>query len=160
MGTDLTTGIYKDAKTTGDYPSQQELPHLPPSAQTVFDFVKSHPGCTGKDVKEGTGLPRRTVYSATEKLKEHGLVDARGSLSDSRQEKYFTTAYLQELKQAKKEMPASVPASAAAQKVMTPRNPILLHDEEELLPEEPPSRSKTKETSYQRWCRENGVGNN
>ena len=40
---------------------------------------------TGKEIREATGLPRRTVYTALRRLRELGLLQARQSLRDTRQ---------------------------------------------------------------------------
>jgi len=40
---------------------------------------------TGKQLREATGLPRRTVYTALRRLRELGVLHERSSLRDTRQ---------------------------------------------------------------------------
>lgn len=40
---------------------------------------------TGKEIREATGLPRRTVYTALRRLREMGMLQERSSLKDTRQ---------------------------------------------------------------------------
>jgi DNA-binding MarR family transcriptional regulator len=44
---------------------------------------------TGKQIREGTGLPRRTVYEALRRLDEQGAIQERRSLRDTRQTYYW-----------------------------------------------------------------------
>ncbi len=40
---------------------------------------------TGKQLREATGLPRRTLYTALQRLRDMGLLKTRHSLRDTRQ---------------------------------------------------------------------------
>jgi DNA-binding MarR family transcriptional regulator len=40
---------------------------------------------TGKQLREATGLPRRTIYTALRRLREMGLLEEQASLRDTRQ---------------------------------------------------------------------------
>lgn len=67
------------------------LPPVPPSVQTVLCQLHEHDPMTGKQLRETTGLPRRTVYSALQTLRDLGLLHERLSLQDTRQT-YFWLA--------------------------------------------------------------------
>ena len=58
---------------------------LPASVQAILHKLEGHAPMTGKQIREETGLPRRTVYTALRKLREMGLVRERSSLRDTRQ---------------------------------------------------------------------------
>jgi DNA-binding MarR family transcriptional regulator len=64
------------------------LPHLAPSVQTVLCALYERHPLTGQQIRETTGLPRRTVYAALQRLKEVGVLQERVSLRDTRQS-YF-----------------------------------------------------------------------
>jgi len=67
---------------------QQELPNLegaPASVQAIVHQLAGHAPMTGKEIREATGLPRRTVYTALRRLREMGLLKERSSLKDTRQ---------------------------------------------------------------------------
>ena len=61
------------------------LPHIPPSVQTVLCTLYGHDPMTSQELRESTGLPRRTVYAALRTLRDLGLLKERLSLKDSRQ---------------------------------------------------------------------------
>jgi DNA-binding transcriptional ArsR family regulator len=63
----------------------EQLPAMPESAATVLCTLDHHKPMTGKDLREATGLPRRTLYTAIQKLKEVGVLHEQVSLRDSRQ---------------------------------------------------------------------------
>lgn len=44
---------------------------------------------TGKQVREATGLPRRTIYGALNRLRELGVLREQPSLRDTRQTYYW-----------------------------------------------------------------------
>jgi len=67
----------------------ERLPELPESAQTVFCRLYQHKPMTGKQIREATGLPRRTLYTALQRLKETGVLKEQVSLRDSRQSFYW-----------------------------------------------------------------------
>lgn len=58
---------------------------LPASAQAVLRELQGHQPMTGKEIREATGLPRRTIYTALRKLRQLGLLHERQSLRDTRQ---------------------------------------------------------------------------
>lgn len=64
------------------------LPAVPPSVQSVLCALVERQPRTGAELREATGLPRRTVYAALQRLKRMGLLHERLSLKDSRQS-YF-----------------------------------------------------------------------
>ena len=64
------------------------LPPVAPSVQAVLcTLYEQHP-LTGAQIRERTGLPRRTVYAALQRLKGLGVLHERVSLRDTRQS-YF-----------------------------------------------------------------------
>lgn len=63
----------------------QRLPPVPSSVQTILCQLYGHPPMTGKELREATGLPRRTIYTALRKLRSLGLLKERSSLRDTRQ---------------------------------------------------------------------------
>ena len=64
------------------------LPPVAPSVRTVLcTLYEQHP-LTGQQIRERTGLPRRTVYAALQRLKGIGILHERVSLKDTRQS-YF-----------------------------------------------------------------------
>lgn len=58
---------------------------LPESVQTVLSQLLGHSPMTGKELREATGLPRRTIYTALRKLRDMGVLKERLSLRDTRQ---------------------------------------------------------------------------
>lgn len=62
-----------------------------PSVRTILGLLEGHAPMTGKQLREQSGLPRRTVYTALRRLREMGLLKERPSLRDSRQT-YFWIA--------------------------------------------------------------------
>ena len=67
------------------------LAPLPPSVQSVVCALNGHAPMTGQQLRENTGLPRRTIYEALRRLKEMGIRRERTSLRDTRQT-YFWIA--------------------------------------------------------------------
>jgi len=65
--------------------------HVPPSVQEVFCTLYGQMPLTGRQLRESTGMPRRTVYEALKRLQQLGLLKMRTSLKDSRQT-YFWIA--------------------------------------------------------------------
>ena len=55
------------------------------SVQAIAQQLADHAPMTGKEIREATGLPRRTVYTALRRLREMGLLQERSSLKDTRQ---------------------------------------------------------------------------
>ena len=64
-------------------------PGLPESSQKVLCELTGGDPLTGKDLRDRTGLPRRTLYTALQRLQEAGAIEARTSLRDSRQTYYW-----------------------------------------------------------------------
>lgn len=65
---------------------------VPPSAQEVFCTLYGHDPMTGAQLRESTGLPRRTVYSALQKLRALGILREQLSLRDTRQTFFWLDA--------------------------------------------------------------------
>jgi DNA-binding transcriptional regulator GbsR (MarR family) len=66
----------------------QTMPDLtaaPASVQAIVHQLVERSPMTGKEIREATGLPRRTVYTALRRLREMGLLQERSSLKDTRQ---------------------------------------------------------------------------
>ncbi|MEK6986446.1 MAG: MarR family winged helix-turn-helix transcriptional regulator [Candidatus Thermoplasmatota archaeon] len=70
----------------------RSLPHISPSVQTVLCTLVEHTPMTGQQIRESTGLPRRTVYAALKVLKTLGILRERASLRDTRQTYFWVTA--------------------------------------------------------------------
>jgi DNA-binding MarR family transcriptional regulator len=62
-----------------------ELPPLAPSVRTVLQALYEQHPLTGAQIRDRTGLPRRTVYAALQRLKEIHILHERVSLRDTRQ---------------------------------------------------------------------------
>lgn len=67
------------------------LPHIPPSVQTVLCTLYGKDPMTSQQLRESTGLPRRTVYAALRTLRDLGILKERTSLKDSRQTYFWLT---------------------------------------------------------------------
>lgn len=65
--------------------AQAELPPVPPSVQEVYCALHEGTPMTGRDLRSATGLPRRTVYAALQRLREIGVLEEQVSLRDARQ---------------------------------------------------------------------------
>lgn len=65
---------------------------VPPSVQEVFCTLYNHDPMTGQDIRQTTGLPRRTVYEALRRLKTLGILRERISLKDTRQTYFWIPA--------------------------------------------------------------------
>lgn len=61
------------------------IPDAPDSVKTVLCALEDHEPATNKTLQEKTGLPRRTLYTALQKLQAQGLVKRQISLRDTRQ---------------------------------------------------------------------------
>lgn len=61
------------------------LPDAPLSVAKVLCTLDRHPRMTNKEIQEATGLPRRTLYSALQRLQDEGLIRRQISLADTRQ---------------------------------------------------------------------------
>ncbi|MEA3143316.1 MAG: Sugar-specific transcriptional regulator TrmB [Thermoplasmata archaeon] len=70
----------------------QNLPPVPISVQTILCQLYGHTPMTGKQLREATGLPRRTIYTALRKLRDLGLLQERQSLRDTRQTYFWVPA--------------------------------------------------------------------
>lgn len=58
---------------------------VPDSVQAILLHLQGHAPMTGKEIREATGLPRRTIYTALRRLREMGLLKEQASLRDTRQ---------------------------------------------------------------------------
>lgn len=70
----------------GRFPAPQMLPS---SVVAVLDALSTKAPMTGKELREFTGLPRRTTYTALRRLREMGLLHEKASLRDTRQTYYW-----------------------------------------------------------------------
>lgn len=84
----------------------ESVAHVPPSVQTVYCAMYGHQPMTGRQLRDATHLPRRTIYAALQRLKELDVVKERASLRDTRQTFYWV---------------AGVPATPAASPEARPR---------------------------------------
>ena len=69
--------------------SLKAVARVPPSVQTVYCALYGHQPMTGRQLRDVTNLPRRTIYAALQKLKELDVVKERASLRDTRQTFYW-----------------------------------------------------------------------
>jgi predicted transcriptional regulator len=69
--------------------SLQAVAHVAPSVQTVYCTLYGHEPMTGRQLRDATNLPRRTIYAALQRLKELDVVKERASLRDTRQTFYW-----------------------------------------------------------------------
>jgi DNA-binding transcriptional regulator GbsR (MarR family) len=71
--------------------SLEAVAHVPPSVQTVYCALYGHQPMTGRQLRDATNLPRRTIYAALQRLKELHVVKERASLRDTRQTFYWVS---------------------------------------------------------------------
>jgi DNA-binding MarR family transcriptional regulator len=69
--------------------SLKAVARVPPSVQTVYCALYGHQPMTGRQLRDVTNLPRRTIYAALQRLKELDVVKERASLRDTRQTFYW-----------------------------------------------------------------------
>ena len=62
---------------------------VPPSVQTVYCALYGHEPMTGRQLRDATHLPRRTIYAALQRLKQLDVVKERASLRDTRMTFYW-----------------------------------------------------------------------
>ncbi len=67
-----------------DDPNRSPQP-VPASVKAVLETLHNHKPMTGKQLREATGLPRRTIYTALRRLRDMGLLEEQASLRDTRQ---------------------------------------------------------------------------
>jgi DNA-binding transcriptional regulator GbsR (MarR family) len=67
----------------------ESVAHVAPSVQTVYCAMYGHQPMTGRQLRDATHLPRRTIYAALQRLKELDVVKERASLRDTRQTYYW-----------------------------------------------------------------------
>jgi predicted transcriptional regulator len=70
------------------------IPTPPASLESVFGALMERSPQTGRELREATGLPRRTVYAALLRLRELGLLQERASLRDTRQTYYWVSGHV------------------------------------------------------------------
>lgn len=69
--------------------SLRAVAEVPPSVQTVYCALYGHQPMTGRQLRDATNLPRRTIYAALQRLKELDVVKERASLRDTRMTFYW-----------------------------------------------------------------------
>ena len=69
--------------------SLRAVAQVPPSVQTVYCALYGHQPMTGRQLRDVTHLPRRTIYAALQRLKELDVVKERASLRDTRMTFYW-----------------------------------------------------------------------
>ena len=69
--------------------SLESVAHVPPSVQTVYCAMYGQKPMTGRQLRDATHLPRRTIYAALQRLRELGVIQERASLRDTRQTFYW-----------------------------------------------------------------------
>ncbi len=83
--------------------SLRAVAQVPPSVQTVYCALYGHQPMTGRQLRDVTHLPRRTIYAALQRLKELDVVKERASLRDTRMTFYWVAG-----------VPAETPVSSTA----------------------------------------------
>jgi DNA-binding MarR family transcriptional regulator len=86
------------------------LQGAPASVQAIVHELTEHSPLTGKQIREATGLPRRTVYTALQKLREMGFLKERSSLKDTRQTYFWLSGEAANWVAPKDDDPAPVQA--------------------------------------------------
>lgn len=69
-----------------------DLRAAPASVQAIVHQLVERSPMTGKEIREATGLPRRTVYTALLRLREMGILQERSSLKDTRQTYFWLSS--------------------------------------------------------------------
>lgn len=69
--------------------SLESVAHVAPSVQTVYCAMYGQKPMTGRQLRDATHLPRRTIYAALQRLRELGVIQERASLKDTRQTFYW-----------------------------------------------------------------------
>jgi DNA-binding MarR family transcriptional regulator len=69
--------------------SLSQVAHVPPSVQTVYCALYGHQPMTGRQLRDATNLPRRTIYAALQRLRELDVIKERASLRDTRMTFYW-----------------------------------------------------------------------
>lgn len=85
---------------------------VPFSVSVVMEALATRAPMTGKELREYTGLPRRTTYTALRRLREQGLLQEKASLRDTRQTYYWLAPSAAALLPARS--PAPTPAALPA----------------------------------------------
>lgn len=57
--------------------------------QQIMGLIEAVPGITGKQLRENTGMSRRTLYTILRVLVKEEKIIERQALSDARQFKYY-----------------------------------------------------------------------
>lgn len=78
-----------DGPRTSCQDSLQAVAHVAPSVQTVYCTLYGQQPMTGRQLRDATNLPRRTIYAALQRLRELGVIRERASLRDTRQTFYW-----------------------------------------------------------------------
>lgn len=73
----------------------RQVAHVPPSVQTVYCAMYGQQPMTGRQLRDATHLPRRTIYAALQRLRELGVIQERASLRDTRQTFYWVPGHAQ-----------------------------------------------------------------
>jgi hypothetical protein len=98
--------------------SIQAVAHVPPSVQTVYCAMYGNRPMTGRQLRDATHLPRRTIYAALERLRDLGVIKERASLRDTRQTFYWIAGQAPDLEvkapAAHGPFPIAQPAKAKA----------------------------------------------
>jgi len=93
--------------------SLRAVAQVPPSVQTVYCALYGHQPMTGRQLRDVTHLPRRTIYAAPQRLKELDVVKERASLRDTRMTFYWVAG-----------VPADQPTNADSSSVSSASTPV------------------------------------
>lgn len=78
-----------------NHPTFGRTDTVPSSVAAVLEALSTKAPMTGKELREYTGLPRRTTYTALRRLREQGLLQEKASLRDTRQTYYWLSPGVQ-----------------------------------------------------------------
>ena len=87
---------------------------VPPSVQTVYCALYGHEPMTGRQLRDATHLPRRTIYAALQRLKQLDVVKERASLRDTRMTFYWVAGVPAEAPAQSAAGPSTAPSSSSA----------------------------------------------
>lgn len=93
--------------------SLQAVAHVPPSVQTVYCTLYGQQPMTGRQLRDATHLPRRTIYAALHRLRELGVIQERASLRDTRQTFYWVAGKAEAAAQPAAPQPVGPPPRPA-----------------------------------------------
>lgn len=94
------------------YDRIQEAGEMGKSQRVVFEYIRDNPGCSIKDIKEGTGLLQENVCGRKKELEDEGFIMKAGETinteTNRRVETWILTEGIQKEKQEEEEKPRCI----------------------------------------------------